>query len=146
VSELQPRLTIGEVARRSGVSASAVRYYESVGVLPEPERVSGQRRYTPDVLRRLAIIAVAQRAGCSLGEIRDLLRAGDQPPSQRVRALAAHKLPEVERRIEHVHAVHAWLQLASLCDCETLDGCALFDDRALRPREPERRRVGQRAP
>ena len=47
------RLTIGEVARRAGMRTSRIRYYESVGLLPEPERISGMRRYDADVLQRL---------------------------------------------------------------------------------------------
>lgn len=54
-------LTIGEVAREAGVNTSAIRYYERVGVLPAPDRVSGQRRYTPETVRRLGVIDVANR-------------------------------------------------------------------------------------
>jgi MerR family transcriptional regulator, redox-sensitive transcriptional activator SoxR len=131
MSDQTQRLTIGEVARQSGVKASTLRYYESLGVLRDPERVAGQRRYTIDVLRRLAIVDVAQRAGCSLEEIRDLLSAADEPASQRIRALAAHKLPQIEALIERARAVHRWLQAASACECDTFDACCLFDDRAL---------------
>lgn len=55
-----PPLTIGQVADRAGVNASHIRFYERVGVLPQPERVSGQRRYREEVLHRLSIINVAQ--------------------------------------------------------------------------------------
>jgi MerR family redox-sensitive transcriptional activator SoxR len=126
-------LTIGEVARQTGVKASTLRYYESLGVLPEPERVGGRRRYTPDVLQRLAMIDIAQRAGCSLAEIRELLDAADEPASQRIRALAARKLPEVEALIRRAEAMRRWLEAASACECETFDGCALFDDDPLIP-------------
>jgi DNA-binding transcriptional MerR regulator len=66
-------LTIGEVAGRAGVRASAIRYYEEAGLLEEPERVGGKRRYDEEVLRRLALIGSAKRAGFTLGEIRTLL-------------------------------------------------------------------------
>ena len=56
-------MRIGEVARRAGVRSSRIRYYESIGLLPEPERVSGQRVYDEGVLKRLAVIDVSQRAG-----------------------------------------------------------------------------------
>jgi MerR family redox-sensitive transcriptional activator SoxR len=131
VSEQAEQLTIGEVELRSGVKATTLRYYETLGVLPEPARVSGQRRYTIDVLRRLAIVDVAQRAGCSLEEIADLFAAADEPASDRLRALADRKLPEIERLIERAQAVHRWLEVASACECQTLDVCGLFDDRAL---------------
>ena len=82
------RLTIGEVERRSGVKATTLRWYEDVGVLPAPERVSGQRRYPPAVLRRLEMVDAAQRAGCTLAEIADLFAAGEDEAGERLRALA----------------------------------------------------------
>jgi MerR family redox-sensitive transcriptional activator SoxR len=93
-------MRIGEVARRAGVRVSRIRYYEEVGVLPEAERVSGQRRYDDRVLRRLAVIDVAQRAGLSLDEIRALLEHGDDPMSARLRELAGRRLPEVDALID----------------------------------------------
>jgi MerR family redox-sensitive transcriptional activator SoxR len=126
------RMTIGQVAAHAGVRASTIRYYESIGVLPEPERQAGQRRYTIDVLRRLAIIDIAQRAGFSLDEIRQLLD-GSSPGKahESVRALAEGKLPSIEALIQRAEAVRRWLEVASSCECSTLDVCALFDDRAL---------------
>ena len=88
LSELLRPLAIGEVAERAGMSTSRIRYYEARGLLPEPERVAGKRRYTEDVLRRLAIIDAAQRVGFTLEEIRDLLGSRDQPAHERLRQLA----------------------------------------------------------
>jgi MerR family redox-sensitive transcriptional activator SoxR len=139
------RLTIGEVSRRSGVKATTVRYYESLGVLPDPERVAGQRRYTVDVLRRLAIVDVAQRAGFSLEEIAELFAAADAPAFEQLRALAERKLPEIEALITRAQAVHRWLEVASACECETLDVCGLFDDSALGLRDQQRWPVGRAA-
>ena len=125
-------MAIGELAAYAGVRTSRIRYYESVGVLPPAERRAGHRRYTIDALRRLAIIDVAQRAGFSLEEVRELLSATDSAQAhERVRALARAKLPAVERLIERTEAVKRWLEIASACECSTLDKCALFDDRAL---------------
>jgi len=59
-------LTIGEVGQQAGLRPSAVRYYESVGLLPLPRRVSGQRRYTAEALQRLAFINLAQRVGLTI--------------------------------------------------------------------------------
>ena len=146
MSEQTEQLTIGEVERRSGVKATTLRYYETLGVLPAPARMSGQRRYTVDVLRRLAIVDVAQRAGCSLDEIADLLAAADEPASDRLRALAARKLPEIERLIERAQAVGRWLEVASACECRTLDVCALFDHRAPARRDALARRRAARDP
>jgi MerR family transcriptional regulator, redox-sensitive transcriptional activator SoxR len=132
-------LTIGEVAARAGLNTSHVRYYERVGVLPKPERVGGQRRYDEGVLHRLAIVDVAQRAGFTLEEIRQLTGPDNRGAraGERIRALADHKLPEVEALIARAEAVKGWLELARGCDCRTVDVCALFTDPALAP-PPER--------
>jgi len=122
------QMRIGEIARRAGVRVSLLRYYEEVGLLPEPDRVSGQRRYDPTVLRRLAVIDVAQRAGLTLGEIRELLEHGDRPVSEPLRALAARRLPEIDALIDRAQRVRTWLEHASSCACRSMDDCALFDD------------------
>jgi MerR family redox-sensitive transcriptional activator SoxR len=124
-------LTIGQVAAKAGVRTSSIRYYESVGVLPEPERVSGQRRYARDVLDRLRFVDVAQRAGFSLGEVREILEASEQEQaSDRLQALAREKLPDVEALIAQSQAMRAWLLAASDCTCPTVDACVLFESRA----------------
>jgi MerR family redox-sensitive transcriptional activator SoxR len=67
------QLTIGEVANLAGVQTSTLRYYEDIGILPAPQRVNGQRRYSREVLVVLAVIQLAKDANFSLTEIRDLL-------------------------------------------------------------------------
>jgi MerR family redox-sensitive transcriptional activator SoxR len=123
-------LRIGDVARAAGVRKSLIRYYESIGLLPPAPRVSGQRRYDASVLRRLAVIDVAQRAGLSLDEIRELLEIGSDPFSPRLRALAERRLPEVERLIARATRMRAWLETATRCECVTVDECPLFDEPA----------------
>jgi MerR family transcriptional regulator, redox-sensitive transcriptional activator SoxR len=122
-------LSIGEIARRAGLKTSAIRYYESVGLLPEARRASGQRRYGDDTLRRLHVLDVAKRAGFSLDEARVLLSTGNggPPAHAQLRELAARKLPEVDDLISRAQAMREWLVTASGCDCETLDVCGLFD-------------------
>jgi MerR family transcriptional regulator, redox-sensitive transcriptional activator SoxR len=123
-----PELTIGEVARRADVAVSAIRYYESIGLLPEPERVHGQRRYHRDVLGKLAFIGVAQSAGFKLDEIKQLAQgidAGDGMADQ-MRALSAQKLGEVEALLERTRAMKGWLEVAKECGCESPEECALF--------------------
>jgi MerR family redox-sensitive transcriptional activator SoxR len=132
----EPQMRIGEVARRAGVRVSLIRYYEEIGLLPEPERVSGQRRYDGSVLRRLAVIDVAQRAGLSLEEIRELVEHGNDPMNDRLRELAARRLPEIEALIDRARRVRAWLQDATSCGCERIDDCALFDDPELPSAKP----------
>lgn len=121
------QLRIGQVAERAGLRKSAIRYYESIGLIPEPDRVSGQRVYDSTVLRRLAMIDVSQRAGLSLDEIRELLDAGSDPISAHMQDLAARKLPEVEALIERAEAMREWLTAAKGCTCDSIDDCGLFD-------------------
>ena len=127
----EPQMRIGEVARRAGVRVSLIRYYEEIGLLPEPTRVSGQRRFDETVLRRLAVIDVAQRAGLSLDEIRELVDHGNDPMNDRLRELAERRLPEIDALIERAQRVRTWLETATACDCQAIDDCALFDDPAL---------------
>ena len=76
--DMDTELSIGQLAERSGISVSAIRYYERRGLLPEPERVGGQRRYAETTIRRLGMIDTGKRAGFSLEEIRALLAATDE--------------------------------------------------------------------
>jgi MerR family redox-sensitive transcriptional activator SoxR len=121
-------LSIGEVAREANISASAIRFYERSGLLPEAERVSGKRRFGPDAVRRLGIIEIAKQAGFSLDEVRALLDSIDSgtPAHEELRALAARKLPEVEVLLERARAMRDWLVVASTCGCESLEDCGLF--------------------
>ena len=123
-------LTIGELARRTGRRASAIRYYEQLGLLPEPVRVSGQRRYGPGSVRTLAVIATAQRAGLSLPEVRAVLGAagGDASAAEELRRIAVRKLPEVTALIQRAEVTRDWLTVAARCECPDLDACPLFDD------------------
>jgi MerR family redox-sensitive transcriptional activator SoxR len=129
VNETQMR--IGEVAHRAGVRVSLIRYYEEIGLLPEAARVSGQRRYDESVLRRLAVIDVAQRAGLTLDEIRELVEHGNDPMSARLRELAERRLPEIDALIDRAQRVRTWLETATGCDCQRIDECALFDEAPL---------------
>jgi MerR family redox-sensitive transcriptional activator SoxR len=121
-------LTIGEVARRAGVATSLIRYYESIGLLPEPDRLHGQRRYDTDVLGRLAFIGVAQTAGFKLSEINELVRGVDDGDgmSEHIRSLSSRKLDEVEALLERTRAMKGWLEVAKECGCAIPDECTLF--------------------
>ena len=121
------KLRIGQVAERAGLRKSAIRYYEDIGLLPEAERVSGQRVYDPSILRRLAMIDVSQRVGLSLDEIGELIDAGGGPISDQMQSLADRKLPEVEALIARAEVMRAWLESASRCACERVEDCGLFD-------------------
>ena len=120
---MSSRLSIGEVAERTGKAPSAIRYYESVGLLPAPERESGRRRYPPETVRTLAVIETAQHAGLALDEIRLLL---DAPGGERLREIAERKLPELDALIERAQNTRRWLAAAAECRCPDLDDCCLF--------------------
>ena len=123
-------LTIGEVARQTGRRASAIRYYEQIGLLPEPERLGGQRRYETGTVRRLAMIDTAQRAGLALDEIKDLFDAApgdDATAIAALRELARRKLPELAAVIERAVGAQQWLEAAAQCDCPSFNDCGLFD-------------------
>ncbi len=131
-----PPLSIGAVVKLAGKSASAIRYYEQIGLLPEPARAAGRRRYGRDTVRTLAVIETAQRAGLALDEIRVLLSAspGDPAAVERLREVASRKLPEIVALIERTELVRGWLECAVRCECPDLDQCPLFDEPALPPR------------
>ncbi len=127
---------IGEIATQSGVRASAIRYYETQGLLPEAVREAGQRVYDSEVLKRLALIELAKEAGFTIAEIKHLLHGFSQqaPASQRWRALAKVKAEEIDQRIEQARRMKAVLEVVATCECPTLDDCArLISKQPIRP-------------
>lgn len=118
-------LTIGDVARQSGMHASAIRFYESAGLLPAPERVGGWRTYTPDVLWQLRVIRAARGLGFTVDELRILIDgfSEDRPPSDRWREMAAEKLPQVDDLIARANAMKQVLEAGLRCECLRVDEC-----------------------
>ncbi len=129
-----PQLRIGEVAKRSGLAASAIRYYESEGLIRKPARRSGQRVYDESVLDQLALIDLAKGAGFTMAEIKKLLSdfARRTPPGERWRQLTAKKLAELDARIAEAERMKTVLRKVMRCHCPTLDDCS----RALRKAQP----------
>ncbi|MDP8936798.1 MAG: MerR family transcriptional regulator [Actinomycetota bacterium] len=134
-------LSIGEVAERTGLRASALRYYEEAGLIEPAGRVSGRRHYDPAVLDRLQVIACAQDAGFTIAEVRELLGGTDEPPA-RWRALAERKLVEVDAVIQKAEATRRLLEESLRCNCVALEDCAtvLGATPAERPSSARRRR------
>ncbi|HEX7736460.1 MAG TPA: MerR family transcriptional regulator [Ktedonobacteraceae bacterium] len=118
-------LTISEVSRRAGIRASAIRYYESIQLLPPPRRSGGRRRYSSDILRRLSFIQVAQAAGFSIAEIQTLLNELDEkaPLSERWQTLAQQKLAEVDALMRKVQGMKMILVNGLDCHCTNLEEC-----------------------
>jgi len=121
-------LSIGEVAAQAGVSVSALRYYERIGLLPAAEREQGRRRFPASTVRQLEIVAAAKRAGLSLAEVRSLLAAvaAGAPLREPLQALAMRRLPDAEALVAEAERKRAWLTAASACRCDSLEDCALF--------------------
>src|SRR5438309_9344720 len=118
-------LTISEVAKRSGIRASAIRYYESIQILPPPRRSAGRRRYNPDVLRRISFIQVAQAAGLTIAEIQTLINEldGVTPLSERWQTLAHQKLAEVDVLMRKIQGMKMILANGLKCRCAKLEEC-----------------------
>lgn len=103
-------MRIGDLARRSGVAATALRYYEKAGLLPAPVRTgSGYRTYDGDALARLAFVRAAQAVGLTIAEIRDIigLRDGGNPPCAHVLELIDHHRAEVQARIRELQQLES---------------------------------------
>jgi len=118
-------LTISDVAKRAGIRASAIRYYESIQLLPQPKRSAGRRRYNPDVLRRISFIQVAQAAGLTIAEIQTLINEldDDMPLSERWQTLARQKLTEVDALMRKVQGMKLILVNGLNCRCSNLEEC-----------------------
>ena len=118
-------LTISEVAKQAGIRTSAIRYYESVGLLPLPRRVSGQRRYQAAILRRITFIQTAQAVGFRVADIQALLQEldGAAPLSARWHSLATQKLAEVDTLIQRAQHMRQMLEQGLQCGCPDLEQC-----------------------
>jgi MerR family redox-sensitive transcriptional activator SoxR len=118
-------LSISQMAERAEVAASTLRYYESIGLLPLPERKNGQRRYEEKVLERINFIKVAQQTGCSIQEISVLLE-GFEPGdslSERWEQMAKQKRSELEVRKQQLNAMIQILDNGLSCKCITWSEC-----------------------
>lgn len=107
-----------------GLRPSAIRYYEQMGLLEAP-RVAGQRRYDDSTLDRLAVIHRSRQLGFSLDEIRALFfsfRDG-APPSHRWRTLSERKLRDLDRQLEEIRSLQAFLREQGKCGCTSLETC-----------------------
>jgi MerR family transcriptional regulator, redox-sensitive transcriptional activator SoxR len=132
VSEL---LTIGDVSRRSGVAASALRFYEDRDLIRSERAGSGHRRYPRPVLRRIAFIVFAQRIGLTLDEIGEELAKlpPDRAPTRRDWSLLSRRWTgRIDERIEELERLKAGLTECIGCGCLSLDRCRMAnpDDRA----------------
>jgi DNA-binding transcriptional MerR regulator len=118
-------LTIGELARRAGVTATAVRYYEELGLLPAPARVSGQRRYPESAARLVAAILLYSEAGFTLAEQKALMAS--RPGTPGWRRLAQRKLAELDEQIATAQAAREAIRHGLRCPHEDITQCPNFN-------------------
>jgi MerR family transcriptional regulator, redox-sensitive transcriptional activator SoxR len=118
-------MKIGQLAAHAGVNASAIRYYEKLGLLAAPHRIGGQRRYPGDALDRVLLIRFAGEMGFSLGEIKLFLHGlrDDAPVGPRWRKLAHRKIREVEENIQRSLLLKSLLENLLRCRCASLQMC-----------------------
>jgi DNA-binding transcriptional MerR regulator len=117
-------MDISEVARRSGLAASALRYYERVGLIRSVGPGGVRRNFSPAVLDQLALIALGQSAGFSLDEIRVMLTPGGEPNLDR--SVLAAKADELERKVRRLRAVIEGLRHAAVCPAPSHAACPSF--------------------
>jgi MerR family transcriptional regulator, redox-sensitive transcriptional activator SoxR len=123
-------IDIGELSRRSGVAASALRFYEERGLLTSHRPGRGRRRYTRDTLRRVAFIRAAQTLGLNLSAIREVLA---ELPFERTPTAADWSLLSsswqtiIEERIRHLERLKTALVSCIGCGCLSLDVCHIFN-------------------
>ncbi len=124
-------MTIGQLARASGVGVETIRYYEREGILEPPRRArNGYRHYAPAAVARLGFVRRAKALGFSLAEIRELLGLAEPSGERaRVKALAQHKLAEIDRRIEELRRMRAALaDLDHQCSGHgPVEGCPIIE-------------------
>lgn len=144
-------LTIGEVSRRSGVAASALRFYEERGLITSERAGSGHRRYQRPVLRRIAFIVYAQRVGLTLDEIgAELAKLPENraPTRRDWSRLSREWTLRIDERIAELGRLRLGLTECIGCGCLSLDRCRLAnpDDRAASGGPGPRYWIGDRSP
>ena len=123
-------IAIGEIARRTGLSVSAIRFYEGKGLI-EPERTSGnQRRFLRSDIRRVSFILIAQQLGLSLGEIDALMASlphGRTPTARDWRSISRSIRARIEERIAELERTRDALDGCIGCGCLSLERCAIYN-------------------
>jgi DNA-binding transcriptional MerR regulator len=118
-------MRIGELARRTALNASAIRYYEKLGLLAAPYRIAGQRRYSDDAVYRVLLIRFASDIGFTLGEIKLFLSGlrDKVPVGPRWRKLAVRKVKEVDEAVQRSRRLKSLLEHLLQCHCASLQVC-----------------------
>jgi MerR family transcriptional regulator, redox-sensitive transcriptional activator SoxR len=131
-------LTIGQVASRAGLQASAIRYYEAQGLVPRVGREGGKRVYEASILERLAVIRLAKMAGFDLEEIRRAIsEVGSGQPAPIWRTLVDAKRADLDEQISKLVAMKSVLERVGRCTCPTLDECGRAFNKARSQQPPD---------
>lgn len=120
-------LSIGQVAKRTGLRTSALRYYEEAGILPSPARINRRRVYDAVTVRRVEVLKFAQQAGFTLEEIKTLFHGfrSETPLSARWQRLARAKLQELDVLAKRIQRMRRALDLGLKCGCIRIEDCTL---------------------
>ena len=137
-------LSIGQLAKICRLATSAIRYYEKVGLLPKPMRVSRQRRYGAETVGRLRLLQVAREAGFTIAETRTFVAgfSATTPPAVRWRTLAKRKLAEIDEQMKRLKRMKALLDSGFRCHCLSIDDCARIIGKGLSGKGSEREVAG----
>ena len=139
-------MRIGELSSRTGVPATALRYWEQVGLMPRAVRVSGRRDYGEEALDRIGLLRLARACGFTLRETRRLFapQLDGKPPPARWEMLASVKLAEIDRVERLLAQMRAALEKVRQCRCVDLAACGALARRELPLSSPPRPRVTRR--
>ena len=121
----QANLTIGELAELTGTATSALRYYEELGLLRPPARVSGQRRYAPSAVAVVGVILFLRDVGFTLQEVKRIMASRARSPTA-WRKLAHQKVEELSRQIQDAEAARVALEHALGCPEDDILECPNF--------------------
>lgn len=119
-------LAIGEVAKQTGVPASAIRYYENAGILPKPARSGGRRYYDADGIRRIDVLKFAQQTGFALHEIKTLFEGFNSKTQLNARwqVLARRKVEELDALVQRIQGMRQALESGLKCGCIRIEDCS----------------------
>ena len=123
-------LSVGQVAKRAGVAVSAVHFYESKGLISSTRNQGNQRQYRSDVLRRIAVIKVAQQVGLTLLEIKQAMASlpvDSAPSKEEWQAMSEQWRALLEIRMAHLQKLHGQLDHCIGCGCLSMKSCHLYN-------------------
>lgn len=130
MSESDDLLTVGDVAERCGLAASAVRYYDDRGLITSTRTPGGQRRFHRDTIRRIAFITAAQAVGRRLDEVADALASlpDERTPTHADwNRVASTWRPRLDEQVDRLIALRDQLDACIGCGCLSLDRCAMYN-------------------